>query len=112
MEKVTNYELIYTIVNQGYSDVVMQAAKENGARGGTIYLANGTGGKEFEKFYGIEISPEKEVILIIVDKKIKDKIMKAIYEVAGLETKGAGICFSMSLDDVYGLNSNVEDLTN
>ena len=70
MEKVTNYELIYTIVNQGYSDVVMQVAKENGARGGTIYLANGTGGKEFEKFYGIEISPEKEVILIIVDKKM------------------------------------------
>ena len=62
MEK--QYELIYTIVNQGYSDIVMQAAKENGARGGTIYLANGTGGKEYEKFYGIEISPEKEVIIL------------------------------------------------
>jgi nitrogen regulatory protein PII len=108
MEK--QYELIYTIVNQGYSDIVMQAAKENGARGGTIYLANGTGGKEYEKFYGIEISPEKEVIIIIVENKIKDKIMKAIYEVAGLETKGAGICFSMSLDDVYGISTSSQDV--
>jgi nitrogen regulatory protein PII len=102
------FEMIYTIVNQGYSDLVMQAAKENGARGGTIYAANGTGSKEFEKFYGIEISPEKEVIIIIVEKKIKDKIMKAIYEVVGLDTKGAGICFSMSLDDVYGINHSDE----
>ena len=106
MEDVKQYEMIYTIVEQGYSDIVMQAAKENGARGGTVYLANGTGGKEYEKFYGIEISPEKEVIIIIVENKIKDKIMKAIYEVAGLETKGAGICFSISLDDVYGLNNS------
>lgn len=105
MEDVKQYEMIYTIVEQGYSDIVMQAAKENGARGGTVYLANGTGAKEYEKFYGIEISPEKEVILIIVERKIKDKIMKAIYEVAGLDTKGAGICFSISLDDVYGLNN-------
>ena len=47
-----------------------------------------------------------EIILIIVERKIKDKIMKAIYEVAGLDTKGAGICFSISLDDVYGLNDS------
>ena len=107
MEEVKQYEMIYTIVNQGYSDIVMQAAKENGARGGTIYLANGTGTKEYQKFYGIEISPEKEVVLIIVEHTIKDKIMKAIYEVAGLETNGAGICFSITLDDVYGLNSSV-----
>jgi nitrogen regulatory protein PII len=105
MENVKQYEMIYSIVNQGYSDIVMQAAKENGARGGTTYLANGTGAKEYQKFYGIEISPEKEVVIIIVERQIKDKIMKAIYEVAGLDTKGAGICFSMSLDDVYGISS-------
>ena len=104
MEDVKQYEMIYTIVEQGYSDIVMQAAKENGAGGGTLFIANGTGGKEFEKFYGIQITPEKEVIMIIVDSDIKDKVMKAIYEVAGLETQGAGICFSITLDDVYGLN--------
>ena len=104
----TKYELIYTIVNHGFSDIVMQAAKENGARGGTVYLANGTGNKDYEKFYGIEITPEKEVVLIIVEQKIKDKIMKAIYEVAGLETPGAGICFSITLEDVYGLNNSGE----
>lgn len=104
-EKAKKFELIYTIVNQGYSDVVMQAAKENGARGGTTYLANGTGTKEFQSFYGIEITPEKEVVMIVVETEIKDKVMKAIYEVVGLDTKGAGICYSITLDDVYGVSS-------
>lgn len=101
-----SYEMITTIVNEGFSDIVMQAAKENGARGGTIYKASGTGNKDYQKFYGVEVSPDKEVIVIIVEKKIRDKIMRAIYEVAGLETKGAGICYSLPLEDVYGLKSN------
>lgn len=104
MSESMTYELLTTIVNEGYSDIVMEAAKQNGARGGTIYKANGTGSKEFEKFYGIEISPEKEVILIIVRSDIKDKVMKAIYEVAGLETKGSGICFSIKLSDAVGIS--------
>lgn len=97
------YELLTTIVNEGFSDIVMEAAKQNGARGGTVYKANGTGSKEYETFYGIKISPEKEIILIITTKDKKDQIMKAIYEVAGLETKGSGICFSTKLSDVAGI---------
>lgn len=97
------FELLITIVNEGFSDIVMEAAKQNGARGGTVFKANGTGSKEFETFYGIEISPEKEVILIILKKSLKDDVMKAIYEVAGLETKGSGICFSTKLSDVAGI---------
>ena len=49
------YEAIFCIVNHGFSDLVMKAAKQNGARGGTIITARGPGDEETEKFYGIVI---------------------------------------------------------
>lgn len=95
----TKKELIVCIVNNGYSDLVMQAAKKEGARGGTILHGRGTGAAEAEKFFGIKISPEKEIVLIVAVDELKDKFIKAIYEDAGLNTKGQGIIFTLPLDD-------------
>lgn len=110
------YELIVCILNKGYSDLAINAAKEKGARGGTIFQARGTGNKEIGKFYGIEIVPEKEVLLILVLHEIVDDVTKAIYEAAGLDTVGAGIVFTLPISDVYGLTSvkelKVEDYEN
>ena len=98
-----NYELIIVIVNQGYTGVVMDAAKECGARGGTTFVAHGTGNKELGTFFGIVIQPEKEIVFILVDEEIKDKVMLNIYKQGGLETKGSGIAFSIKVSDVIGL---------
>lgn len=97
------YEVIIAIINEGFSDVVMDAARENGARGGTIAHARGTGTKEIEKKYGIVITPQKEMIYILVNTKIRDQVMSAINKVAGIETKGQGIVFSLPVNDVSGL---------
>ena len=98
------YEAIFCIVNHGFSDLVMKAAKQNGARGGTIITARGTGDEETEKFYGIVITPEKEIVMILVPKKIKDNILHAIYDSVGLESPGQGIIFSMPISNVAGIN--------
>lgn len=92
-------ELIVCIINNGFSDLVMTAAKQSGARGGTTFHARGTGNADIEKFFGITISPEKEVILIVVDVDIKDQVVSAIYKDAGLDTKGQGIVFTIPVDD-------------
>ena len=63
-ENKKNYELIIVIVNQGYTGDVMDAAKECGARGGTTFVAHGTGNKELGTFFGIVIQPEKEIVFI------------------------------------------------
>ena len=97
------YELIVAIVNKGYTDIVMEAAKNKGAKGGTTFNARGTGNKEVGSFFGIAIEQEKEIVFILVDKAIKDDVLLAIYQDAGLETKGAGIAFSMAVSDVIGL---------
>lgn len=103
MENETTYDVIITIINEGYSDIVMDAAREAGARGGTIVHARGTGNKEIEKKYGIIITPQKELLYILVNEKIRDNVMAAINKAAGIETKSQGIIFSLPVNNVAGL---------
>lgn len=106
------HECIICIVNSGFSDSVMDTAKEFGARGGTVMRARGTANKEAEGFFGITIQPEKEIVMIIVPKNIKDDILHALYKAVGLKTPGQGIAFSIPVDQVVGLSGaldNTED---
>ena len=98
-----DFELIVVIVNANYSEIAMDAARDEGARGGTIVHARGTGTKAMEEKYGIIITPEKDMILILVSKKIRDKVLNAVYKAVGLATDGQGIAFSLPVNDVVGL---------
>lgn len=97
------YELVVVLVNSGFSEVVMDAAREVGARGGTIVRARGTGTKDMEKRYNIVITPDKEMIMILVTDDIRDNMLSAIYKAAGLGTDGQGIAFSLPVDNVVGI---------
>ncbi len=97
------FEMILCIVNAGFSETVMDAAKEVGARGGTVIHARGTANKEAEQFFHITIQPDKEMVLILVPVEIKDDVLHAIYRSAGLKSEGQGIAFSLPVDDVVGL---------
>ena len=97
------HEVIICIVNSGFSESVMDAAREIGARGGTVIRARGTANAEAEKLYGIAIQPEKEIVMILVDSSIKNDILHALYKAVGLNTPGQGIAFAMPVEDVVGL---------
>ncbi len=101
--KKEKYEVVVVIVNEGHSDKVMDAAREAGARGGTISHARGSGTKDIEKKYGIVITPSKEMLYILVNENIRDNVMAAINKAAGLDTMGQGIIFSLPVDNVSGL---------
>ena len=85
----SKFEMVLCIVNSGFSETVMDAAKEVGARGGTVLHAKGTANKEAEQFFKISIQPDKEVVMILVPKEIKDNVLHAIYKNAGLK-RGLG----------------------
>ncbi len=102
----TKYELVLCIVNTGFSETVMDAAKEVGARGGTVIHARGTANKEAEQFFNITIQPDKEIVLILVPAEIKDDVLHAIYRTAGLKSEGQGIAFSLAVDDAVGLSGS------
>ena len=102
-EKKFPHEVVFCIVNSGYSEAVMEAAKKGGARGGTVINGRGTAGKEAEKFFGISVQPEKEIVMILAPASCKDGILKSLYEEVGLDSAGQGIAFSLPVDGVVGL---------
>ena len=99
------HEVIICIVNSGFSEAVMDAARELGARGGTVIRGRGTANAEAEKLYGIAIQPEKEIVMILVESALKNDILHALYKSVGLKTPGQGIAFAMPVEDVVGLSS-------
>ncbi len=109
IQKKGDYEVVMVIVNDGYTDLVMDAARKAGAKGGTIITARGTGNKDIEKFFGVVITPEKQVVVILVPKKIKDDVIEGIYKEAGINTKGQGIAFAMPASDVVGIVEDVPE---
>ena len=103
------YEAVICIVNAGYSELVMDAAKEVGARGGTVIHAKGTANKEAEQYFKITIQPDKEMVIILVPEDIKDAVLHAVYKNAGLKTAGQGIAFSLAVENVVGLSAAIEN---
>ena len=97
--KDTTYELVIVIANQGYIEMVMDAARGAGAYGGTVIHAKGTGMEQAEKFMGVSLAAEKEMIFIVAKKEQKNDIMKAVMEQAGLDTKSKSIVFSLPVTD-------------
>ena len=107
VEKMNDsYEIINVIVNKGYAEDAMAAARKAGAGGGTIINARGTAKEGDAKFFGIEIVPEKEMLLILVPKDRKDEIIKAISDLPCLNKAGSGILFTNSANNFTVLGKN------
>lgn len=96
------YEMIVAITNEGRTDMVMNAAREAGATGGTVLHGKGEGGKSEEKFYNVSIAHEKEVILIVSKTEQKTDIMRSILEKAGPNTEAQTVVFSLPTSEVAG----------
>ncbi len=101
--KTNNHEVIFAIVNSGYAEDVMNVAREQGARGGTILNARGVIKEDAAAFFGITLHQEKEILMIVVERDIRDNILNAIYKEMGMAKKAKGIAFSLPVSDVAGL---------
>ena len=101
--KDTKYELLIVIANQGYTDLIMDAARAEDAAGGTVIHAKGTGMARAEKFLGVSLVNEKEIVLIVVKTEMKNRIMKAIMDKAGLDSKAHSIVFSLPVTSTAGM---------
>jgi len=97
------YECVVSIVNHGFTDLVMEASRGAGAKGGTVISGHGTSNKDVTDFFGVTITPEKDIVLILVPTAIRDKVLAAINAGAGMSTRGMGISFSLPVNDVVGL---------
>ena len=97
----TNQELIVAIYEKGYTDMVMDAAREAGAKGGTAIRAKGTSAGA-QKFFGLSLADEKEILFIVSQTSQKKEIMKAIMQHAGMDSKAHSLVFSLPVTDSAG----------
>ena len=107
--KTNNHEVIFTIVNSGFAEEAMRVAREQGVRGGTILGARGVVREDAAAFFGITIHADKEILMMVVDKDIRDKVLNALYKEMGLGRNSQGIVFSLPVSDVAGLAMPVEE---
>ncbi len=96
-------ELIIVILNEGFSDAVMDSARSAGASGGTVIHAKGTGKSKAERFFGVTLAEEKDIIYIVAPSSKKSAIMKEICKTNGIGSDAGAICFSLPVSETVGL---------
>ena len=106
--KTNNHEVIFAIVNSGFAEEAMDVAREQGVRGGTILNARGVAREKEATFFGITVHAEKEILMMVVEKDIRDKVLNALYSRMGMANKAQGIAFSLPVSDVAGLAQVVQ----
>lgn len=97
------YKLIAAILPKGSTGEVMEAAREAGAEGGTILLARGTGVHEARRFFGISVSSERELLLVLVEPEKAQDVLNAVMRAGRLDEPARGIAFVLSVDEVTGI---------
>lgn len=109
MDETAQFELIVSIVNKGYCEEIIDAAKNAGAAGGTIINGRGTGVHEHAKLFSINIEPEKEVVLTLVPEKTTDRVLEAIVQTGKLNEPGNGIAFVLNVEKAVGVNHLLDE---
>ncbi len=100
------WKMITVIVNTGYADDIMDAARKAGATGGTVTHARGTGTAEDAHFLGVTIVPEKEMIMILSESNKTQAIIDAISNLECLNEPGVGIMYTNDVKEFKNLNSS------
>ncbi|MBQ9760327.1 MAG: hypothetical protein IJW16_03140 [Clostridia bacterium] len=102
-EKKQMHELIVAVVNQKYTDKVLDASRAAGATGATILHSRSIGNKQAEQVIGTSLSQESDTIAFLTAYEYKNHIMEAIRDVAGLKTDGTAVIFSLPVDSLIGI---------
>jgi len=104
-----NHEVIFAIVNAGFAEDAMDVARQQGVRGGTILNGRGVAREREAAFFGITIHAEKEILMMVVEKDIRDQVLNALYKEMGMDKKAQGIVFTLPVADVAGLAQSLPE---
>jgi len=104
-----NPRLIVSIVRKGWGDTVLEASMKAGAHGGTVLFGRGIGRNEQQRVFGIQIEPEKEVVLTLVPAELVDRVLQEILRCAEITAPGHGLAFVVAVEQVAGIVHLVQE---
>lgn len=103
MDEKLELQVIFAIVKVEKASEVLDKAQEAGAEGGTIFYGRGKTKHDQQKFLGIPIEPRKEIIMILINKKCADDVLKTVVKAGKLDQPGTGLAFILDVDKVAGI---------
>lgn len=96
---LTDLSLLTCVVQTGYTDIILKAARDAGATAGAIsHSARGIGIRERLGLLGVAVEAEKDVISILVSTEQTDLVFDTVFEAAGLDTPGRGFLYVTPLE--------------
>lgn len=98
-----DYKLIVTVVKKGMAKKIIAASKKAGAEGGSVIYGKGIGIHEMKRFWGINVEPEKELILTLINDTLADAVLASIMEAGKLNKPGTGIAFIIDIKQFMGI---------
>lgn len=103
---IMGYEVLFTVVERGLGQDVVDAAAKVGSRGATIINGRGSGIHETNMFFSMPIEPEKEIVMILIERSKTQEIMDAINKEMNITEPGKGIIFALDVNKTSGLFNN------
>lgn len=108
-EKNVMHELVIAVINKDYTDIAIDAARDAGATGATVFHTKSANNAKFEQLIGTSLSQETDSIFFLTTSEYKSKIMEAIRDSAGLKTDGGAVIFSLPVDSIVGIGRFSEE---
>lgn len=107
------FKLIMALVDDNYTDAIVQAARDAGATGSTVITsARGEGLKPEKTFLGLSLTGQRDLLMFLVAEQLSRSILETIAATGKFdETPGSGIAFQIAIEDAVGLRSQLETLT-
>jgi nitrogen regulatory protein PII len=107
------FKLILVFTEDDRVEAVLRAAREAGATGATVITsARGEGLKPEKTFFGLDLTRQRDVVLLVVEEHLSRSILEAIEKAARFDAEpGSGIALQIAIEDAVGLASQIRVLT-
>lgn len=107
-----HFKLIIALVEDSWTDKVMDAARKSGATGATVISnARGEGIKKSKTFLGLTLETQRDVLLFLVEEHLSRHILETVAQIGHFdESPGSGIAFQIDVEDAVGVQNQIDKL--
>jgi nitrogen regulatory protein PII len=108
------FKLIISLVQDIYTDVIVDAARSAGATGASVITSvRGEGLEKKTSFLGLTVSGQRDMALFLVEEHRAQDVLEIIAKTGEyLEQPGRGVVFQIDIEDAIGLETQVNALRN